>query len=73
MRFGEKDKKVTIFAKNKIHYFFFFALYFSLQKLLFKVVFVSRGFWETTFQTFLCLFAIRKVGQRKTLFSQRKI
>jgi len=25
------------------------------------------------FQTFLCLFVIRKVGQRKTLFSQRKI
>jgi len=42
MRFGEKDKKVTIFAKNKIHYFFFFALYFSLQKLLFKVVFVFQ-------------------------------
>jgi hypothetical protein len=33
-------------------------------------VFVFR---ETTFQTFMCLFAIRKVGQRKTLFSQRKI
>jgi hypothetical protein len=33
-------------------------------------VFVSR---KTTFQTFLCLFVIRKVGQRKTLSSQRKI
>ena len=33
-------------------------------------VFVFR---ETIFQTFLCLFAIRKVGQRKTLSSQRKI
>ena len=30
-------------------------------------------FWEITFQTFLCLFAIRKVGQRKTLSSQKKI
>jgi hypothetical protein len=30
-------------------------------------------FRETTFQTFLCLFAIRKVGQRKTLSNQRKI
>jgi len=30
-------------------------------------------FRETTFQTFLCLFDIRKVSQRKTLFSQRKI
>ena len=29
-------------------------------------------FRETTFQTFLCLFAIRKVGQRKTLSGQRK-
>ena len=29
-------------------------------------------FLETTFQTFLCLFAIRKVGQQKTLFGQRK-
>jgi len=29
-------------------------------------------FRETTFQTFLCLFAIRKVGQRRTLSSQRK-
>jgi uncharacterized membrane protein len=73
MRFGEKDKKVTVFAKKKKIHYIFFALYFSLQKLLFKVVFVSRGFWKTTFQTFLCLFAIRKVGQRKTLFSQRKI
>jgi len=30
-------------------------------------------FRKTTFQTFLCLFTIRKVGQRKTLSSQRKI
>jgi len=37
------------------------------------VCFPESGFWETTFQTFMCLFAIRKVGQRKTLFSQRKI
>jgi hypothetical protein len=25
------------------------------------------------FQTFMCLFAIRKIDQQKTLFSQRKI
>jgi hypothetical protein len=37
------------------------------------VCFLESGFRETTFQTFLCLFAIRKVGQRKTLSSQRKI
>jgi len=37
------------------------------------VCFPESGFRETTFQTFICLFTIRKVGQRKTLFSQRKI
>ena len=37
------------------------------------VCFPENGFRETTFQTFLCLFAIGKVGQRKTLSSQRKI
>ena len=42
-------------------------------------MFVSRksfsesSFREITFQTFLCLFAIRKGSQRKTLSSQRKI
>jgi len=36
------------------------------------VCFPEFTFWETTFQTFLCLFAIRKVGQRKTLSDQRK-
>ena len=35
------------------------------------VCFPESGF--TTFQTFLCLFAIRKVGQWKTLYSKRKI
>jgi hypothetical protein len=29
-------------------------------------------FPETTFQTFLCLFVIKKVGQRKTLFNQKE-
>ena len=37
------------------------------------VCFPESGFWEITFQTFLCLFDIRKVGQRKTLSSERKI
>jgi len=37
------------------------------------VCFPESGFREITFQTFLCLFAIRKVDQRKTLSSQRKI
>jgi len=34
---------------------------------------LESGFPETTFKTFPYLFAIRKVGQRKTLSSQRKI
>jgi len=37
------------------------------------VCFLEFTFQKTTFQTFMCLFAIRKVGQRKTLSSQRKI
>ena len=37
------------------------------------VCFPESGFREITFQTFLCLFAIRKVGQRKIFSSQRKI
>jgi len=36
----------------------------------FLAVFV---FWKITFQTFLCLFAVMKVGRRKTLSNQRKI
>ena len=51
-------------------------IWFGFQKNVFLfgcVCFLESGFWETTFQTFLCLFAIRKVGQRKTLTSQRKI
>ena len=39
----------------------------------FCVCFPESDFWEITFQTFLCLFAIRKVGQWKTLSSKRKI
>ena len=37
------------------------------------VCFSENTFRETIFQTFLCLFVIRKVGQRKTLSSQQKI
>jgi hypothetical protein len=43
------------------------------KQFLGYVCFPESGFRETTFQTFLCLFAIRKVGQRKTLSRQRKI
>jgi len=31
----------------------------------------KSSFREITFQTFMCLFAIRKVGQQKTLSSQK--
>ena len=51
-------------------------IWFSFQENVFPfgcVCFPENSFRETTFQTFLCLFAIRKVGQRKTLSSQRKI
>ena len=37
------------------------------------VCFSKSGFQEITFQTFMCLFIIRKVDQCKTLFSKRKI
>jgi hypothetical protein len=53
-----------------------FRIWFGFQESVFPfgcVCFPESDFRETTFQTFLCLFAIRKVGQRKTLSSQRKI
>jgi hypothetical protein len=34
---------------------------------------MESGFLKTTFQTFMCLFIMRKVDQRKTLSCQRKI
>jgi hypothetical protein len=50
-------------------------IWFGFQESVFPgcVCFPESGFREIIFQTFLCLFAIRKVGQRKTLSSQRKI
>jgi len=51
-------------------------IWFGFQESVFLfccVCFPESGFREITFQTFLCLFAIRKVGQRKKLSSQRKI
>jgi hypothetical protein len=47
-------------------------IWLGLQKSVFSfgyVCFPESGFRETTFQTFMCLFAIRKVDQRKTLSS----
>jgi hypothetical protein len=51
-------------------------IWFSFQESVFpfgRVCFPESGFRETTFQTFLCLFVISKVGQQKILSSQRKI
>jgi hypothetical protein len=58
----------TLFDQRKI--------WFGLQESIFSfgcICFPESGFRKTTFQTFLCLFAIRKFGQRKTLSSQIKI
>ena len=38
-----------------------------------RVCFPESGFWKITFQTFLCLFASKKVGQWKTLSSKMKV
>jgi len=62
------DQRKTFFSQRKI--------LFGFQESVFSfgcVCFPESGFREITFQTFMCLFAIRKVGQRKTLSSQRKI
>ena len=50
-----------------------FGLVFRKVFFLCCVCFPESGFREITFQIFLCLFAIRKVGKRKTLSSKRKI
>jgi hypothetical protein len=47
-------------------------VFLETNKGLEWVCFLESDFQETIFQTFLCLFVIRKVGQRKTLFSQWK-
>jgi hypothetical protein len=61
-------QRKTLFSQRKI--------WFGFQESVFPfdyVCFPESSFRKITFQTFLCLFAIRKVGQRKTLSSQRKI
>jgi hypothetical protein len=47
--------------------------FLEVVKKLGYVCFPEFTFRETTFQTFICLFAIRKAGQRKTLSSKKKI
>jgi len=64
------------FPVNGKHFLVKKKIWFGFQESVFPfgcVCFPENGFREITFQTFLCLFAIRKVGQRKTLSSQRKI
>jgi hypothetical protein len=51
-------------------------IWFGFQESVFLfgcVYFLESGFWKINFQTFLCLFVVRKVAQRKTLSSQMKI
>jgi hypothetical protein len=51
------SQQKTLFSKRKI--------WFGFQENIFPfdyVCFPEIGFRETTFQTFMCLFAIRKVG-----------
>ena len=42
------------------------------KKDLDRICLSESGFRKITFQIFLCLFTIRKVRQRKTLFDQQK-
>jgi len=52
----------------------FFFLFSNLPStwILGQYCFPEFTFWKTIFQIFLYLFAIRKVGQRKTLSGQRR-
>jgi hypothetical protein len=61
-------QRKTLFSQRKIWLGFQESVF-----LFYCVCFPESGFQEIIFQTFLCLFAVRKVSQRKTLFSQRKI
>ena len=45
----------------------------DIKEKLRLCLFSGKCFPEIIFQTFLCLFVIGKVGQQKTLSSQRKI
>jgi hypothetical protein len=48
----------------------FRKVFFLLAVFVFQKVISKK---QLSKLTFLCLFVIRKIGQRKTLFSQRKI
>jgi len=71
--FQSKEKH---FRVNGKHFPVKEKFYLVFQESVFSfgyVCFPESSFRETTFQTFMCLFAIRKVGQWKTLSSQKKI
>jgi len=72
---------LCLFAIKKINQQKHFPVnkkYFSVKKkfsLIFKKIFFLLAvfvFRKVASQTFMCLFAIKKVGQQKTLSSQRK-
>ena len=83
----ERVEKHNIFLYHHVKDFFFFFSGFIESSILnqqncyavdvilfFRLcLFPGKWFLEIIFQTFLYLFAIRKVGQRKTLSNQRKI
>jgi hypothetical protein len=76
-----KLSRICLSLKKLINgkYFLVNEKYFSVKEkfsLVFRKIFFFFAvfvFREITFQTFMYLFAVRKVGQRKTLSSQKKI
>jgi hypothetical protein len=58
---------------NVVSFDWFNKIFFCSPITIEVFVCLESGFLEITSQTFLCLFAIKKVGQRKTLSCQRKI
>jgi hypothetical protein len=66
--FGQRK----IFSNQRKIWYGFQKSVFPFSCVCFSKI-LESSFRETTFQTFLCLFAIRKVDQRKTLFNQKKI
>ena len=64
---------IPYLTKLQFNLFSYSSCFYTFHIDLGLVCFSKTGFRETIFQTFLCLFVIRKVGQRKTLSGQRKI
>jgi len=73
---------LAIICKFQVISIKFYFLQFIFIHNLFRIIYIFYFgyvcfpefiFRKITFQTFLCLFAIKKIDQRKTLSSQRKI